>query len=268
MSRVSLNWYHRHDRLLGLIERVVLHRRVDIAIGNSSVILQELQSEGVPKSHLRLLYNGIDVQDFLAKTIDRAQARALLGVADRALVLSCVANLYPYKGHVDLLHALRRMAPELPSGWVLRAAGRNIDGSLGMLRRLSSELELGRNVRFLGQRDDVPIILSAADIHVSASHHEGLPNNILEAMCVGLPVVATAVGGVPELVEDGITGLLVPPRDPTRMSAAIQSLADHRERREAMGAAARARVSERFSIDRSVQAYEAIYAELANSASA
>jgi O-antigen biosynthesis protein len=266
MSRVSLNWYQRRDRVLGIIERNALHRWLDVAIGNSSAILKELQSEGIPKSRLRLLYNGIDVPEFLGRTTDRGQARARLGVADDVLMLSCVATLWPYKGHADLLHALRDIARELPSGWLLLVAGRDVNGSLGRLRRLSAELALGQNVRFLGQRNDIPVILSAADIHVSASHHEGLPNNILEAMCVGLPVVATAVGGVPELVEDGTTGLLVPARDPARLGAALRSLARDPNRRKSMGEAAHARVSEKFSIQRSVRAYEAVYEELADGA--
>ena len=81
----------------------------------------------------------------------------------------------------------------------------------GAQRPAASRLGLSPHVRFLGQRSDIPAILSAADIHVSASHHEGFPNNILEAMCAGLPVVATNVGGVPEQVVDGVTGMLVAP---------------------------------------------------------
>ena len=119
------------------------------------------------------------------------------------------------------------------------------------------------NVRFLGQRLDVPMILSAADIHVSASHTEGLPNNILEAMCARLPVIATDVGGVCELVLNGTTGILVPPRNTQALSEAIVALASDPERRKALGSSGRQRVEAEFTIERCVGHFEEIYDNLA-----
>jgi glycosyltransferase involved in cell wall biosynthesis len=108
--------------------------------------------------------------------------------------------------------------------------------------RVAEELGLSQHVRLLGERCDIPIILSAADIHVSASWYESFPNNILEAMSAGVPVVATAVGGVPEQNVDGLTGLLVLARNPEALAEAIIKLARDFDRRKAMGRATRKRV--------------------------
>jgi len=210
-----------------------------------------------------LVHNGIDATAFANRMIDRRQARERLDVSQSALVLSVVGNLLPYKGHADLLQALDLLRGRLPPDWVLLIVGLDVDGRLAELDRLSARLQLSRHVRFLGQRQDIPVILSAADVHVSASHTEGFPNNILEAMSAALPVVATAVGGAPEQIVDGVTGLLVPARSPADLAEALGALAADPERRQSMGRAARERVKLHFPIERSVTALERLYDELA-----
>ena len=264
MSRLSLNFYRNDARLFAVVERL-LHRRVDLAVGNAQAILRELETEGIPTSKLMLVRNGIDPTKFIHSMIDRHEARSRLEIPRDGLVFTSVANLFPYKGHVDLLQALHLVRDRLAADWTLLVAGREINGSLETLRRLAEQLGLSANVRFLGQRRDIPHILSAADIHVSASHHEGFPNNLLEAMCAGLPVVATAVGGVPELVMNGNTGLLVPPKDPLSLAGAILSLAGDLSQRESFGAAGRQRVVQHFSIRNSVTALQDVYLRAAKS---
>jgi glycosyltransferase involved in cell wall biosynthesis len=263
MSRLSLNYYHEQHAVIGVIERALLHRTVDLAIGNSTAVRDDLEREGIPRSRLRIIYNGIDRARFLGELIETRRARDRLGLAQSSLVLSVVANLWPYKGHADLLHALHLARKQLPLDWVLLVVGRNVDGHRAKLERLAEELGLAGHIRFLGERDDVAAILSACDIHVSASHTEGLPNNIIEAMCAGVPVVATAVGGVPELVVDSRTGFLVPKMEPQALAEALGTLAQDRDRRVQMGAAGRARVDAHFTIERSVAALEEVYGELA-----
>ena len=264
MSRVSLNFYQHGARLLGTVERL-LHRRLDLAIANAEAILGELGAEGIPASRLRLIRNGIDSAAFTASLIDRGQARARLGLPQAGLIFTSVANLFPYKGHADLLQALQTVRDELPAGWVLLVCGRDIEGSLQGLRRLAEGHALAGHVRFLGQRQDIPAILSSGDIHVSASHYEGFPNNILEAMCAGLPVVATAVGGVPEQIIDGATGLLVPPRNPTALGAALVALARDASRRQQLGQAGRRRVEQQYRIGQAATGLELAYESAARS---
>jgi glycosyltransferase involved in cell wall biosynthesis len=261
MSRVSLNWYQ--DWIVGSLERHILHRLVDLAICNSSAIRQDLLAEGIPAAKIRLIPNGIDLAELARLGIDREQARDRLGISRDAFVVTLVANFYPHKGHADLLQALQLVGDQLPSGWVLLAVGRDVRGNLERMQRLSHQLGLSTHVRFLGQRNDVAVILRAADIHVSASHTEGFPNNVLEAMGTSVPVVATSVGGVPEMVVDGETGILVPARAPGDMARALRQLASDPERRRSMGEAGRARVARSFSIELSVQALQDSYAALA-----
>ena len=261
MSRVSLNFYQHGARLFGVVERL-MHRRVDLATGNAQAILRELRAEGIPAHKLFLMRNGLDSQAFVESMIDRGKGRAQLGLSQSALVLTSVANLFPYKGHADLLEALHLLKDRLPNEWALLVAGRDIDGNLDRLRSLAENLTLTQHVRFLGVRRDIPAVLSAADIHISASHYEGFPNNVLEAMCAGLPVVATAVGGVPEQVVDGGTGLLVPPSEPAALARAVLALAEDPSRRQALGNAGRERVAREFALRRSVAALEQAYASV------
>ncbi len=255
MSRLSPNWYQKSDWLLGWLERRVLHPSLSAAICNSQAIARELEAEGISKSKIRVIYNGIDAPAYSTLMVARRAARAQLGVGGDDLVFSSVANLYPYKGHADLLRALHKIVARLPRAWMLLVAGRDIDGNRAHLTELRNRLGLASHVRFLGERLDVPIILSAADIHVSASHIEGLPNNIVEAMCGRLPVVAAAVGGVPELIVDGATGLLVPAGDIDALGNALLALADDSESRARMGVAGHERVTVGFSVHRSTSGW-------------
>jgi glycosyltransferase involved in cell wall biosynthesis len=263
MSRLSLNVYQQNERLIGFIEKYLLHHTVDAAIGNSHAILRELNGEGVHASKLHLVYNGIDARTFSYEMVARSTARRLLNIPDDALVFSVVANLHPYKGHRDLLLALAPLSKALRSDWVCLIVGNDTHDLLPELLQLCRDSGLSRHVRFLGARRDVPTILSASDIHISASHQEGLPNNIIEAMCARLPVVATAVGGVPELVIDGETGYLLPPHNAGQMTDALLALARAPGRRATFGAAGYARALTHFSLDRNVAAFETIYAGLA-----
>jgi len=262
MSRVSQAFYQGDSRWFAAVERL-LHRRVDIATGNAQAILRELSAEGIPDRKLRLVRNGIDPATFARSMIGKAEARNQLGVPRDALVFTSVANYYPYKGHADLLDALHLLKDRLPVDWRLLAPGRDVIGNLETLRLLARKQALDDKVLFLGERRDIPVVLSAADVHVSASHHEGFPNNILEAMCAGLPVVATAIGGVVEQVVDGVTGLLVPPRNSAALAAALYALSCDPARRASMGGAGRERVAAAFPIDCTVAALEQAYARCA-----
>jgi O-antigen biosynthesis protein len=262
MSRVGLNSYQQKHPLRRFVERRLCHRKISAAVGNCAAILKELRDEGIPESKLRLVRNGIDIADFSWQMVERDGARDGFGLPSTAIVISAVANLHAYKGHADLLRAMHSVRRDMPE-WILLAVGRDIDGNQARLETLSDELGIRHQVRFLGQRTDIPTILSAADIHVSCSHTEGLPNNILEAMCAHLPVVATAVGGVGELIVDRQTGILVPPNDPIKLGQAILALARAKGDRRRMGELGRKRIATHFAIDRSVGAWARLYAEVA-----
>jgi glycosyltransferase involved in cell wall biosynthesis len=263
MSRVGLNVYQDKYPFYKLVERRLLHRLVQVAVGNAKFVLAQLREEKVRERKLFLLYNGIDFTAIATEQGTRTDARKLLDIPDDAFVITIVANFHPYKGHADLIAALALVAEALPMPWVLLAAGSDRSGHLAAMKKLATERGLESRISFLGPRDDVPKLLASADLHVLPSHQEALPNNIIEAMAVGLPVVATSVGGVPELIVEGESGLLVAPNDPPALAEAILTLARDPELRRRMSEKNKAVVRERFTLEKSVASYEEVYRNVA-----
>lgn len=253
MSRRSLNNYQRSG-FIRAIERK-WHSRMQAVLGNSRGVVAQLRAEGVPPDRLGLIYNGVDAK---AAAGTRSEQRALLKLPPTALVLSIVANLIAYKGHRDLIDALGIAAPDLPPDWKLLVVGRD-DGIGEALHEQAKRLGLHDRIAFLGPRTDVAAILAASDVGILCSHEEGFSNAILEGMAAGLPMVVTDVGGNADAVVDGETGLVVPPRDPARLAAAIVRLANDPALRGQFGAAARQRVVENFSVERFVQSHRRLY---------
>jgi glycosyltransferase involved in cell wall biosynthesis len=259
MSRLSLNHYQKTIPFYFTAERKFLHRFVKVAVGNAKSVLDDLVEEGIPQRKLFLLYNGIVADGFRSSAERRARARELLDLAPEVLVISAVGNLHPYKGHADLIAAVAGIAEALPQPWRLLIAGSDRAGHELVLRRMILEFGLQERITLLGHRDDVPDILAAADIHAMPSHEEGLPNSIIEAMASGLPIVASRVGGIPELVIEGQHGLLVEPRDADRLAEAILALARNADLRTRIGRENEARVRAHFSLEKSVARYEELY---------
>jgi glycosyltransferase involved in cell wall biosynthesis len=260
MSRRNLNCYQRKHPVLARLERR-LHRYVAAALGNSRAVVAELAAEGVPCERLGLIYNGIDLDAF-TQLPPREAIRASLGIGPGTLVMTTLANLNPYKGHADLLAGLGRVADRLPPDWVLLCAGRD-DGAGPGLRARAHALGLKDRVRWLGLRDDAPDLLAASDLGILASHEEGFSNSVLEGMAAGLAMIVTDVGGNAEAVQHGISGWVVPPRDPEALGAAILTLAHAPGSRRRLGEAARARVAEAFTLEACVARYRCFYALVA-----
>lgn len=206
-------------------------------------------------NHVRVIHNGIDLERARA-TRTRAEVRAELGIPDAAPVLGTLARISPVKRHVDLLDAHRRVLAEIPGARCLIVGGGD---ALAWLKDEVRSRNLEDSVVLAGWRQDVPELLSAMDVFVLPSDSEGLSMTLLEAMAQRLPVVATSVGGNPEVVLDGVTGHLVPRRDPERLAATLVSLLRDPGARERMGAAGRQRVEEHFSRTSMVAAYRQLY---------
>lgn len=189
-----------------------------------------------------------------------AAVRRELGLAEGEVLIVSVGNLYPVKGHAVLLEALVRLAErtDLPP-WRMALAGRGRETE--PLKRFAEEHGLGRRIHFLGHRADVPDILAAADVWVMPSLSEGLPLALLEAMFAGKAIVASAVGGIPEVIVSERDGLLVPPRDPAALAAALGRVIASPDVRAALGRAARERAASGFSVAHMTDDYERLYAE-------
>jgi glycosyltransferase involved in cell wall biosynthesis len=260
MSRRSLNRYQSGHAFLGRCE-LRLHRDMTAILGNSRSVVGELiDDEGCPPERVALVYNGIDITAFEAER-PRPPTAPNESNSERPCVLITVANLIPYKGHSDLLAALGEVANALPPKWSLLCVGRD-DGIGAGLKKQAQALGIEDNVKLLGARSDIASLLAAADLGLLSSHEEGFANSILEGMAAGLPMIVTDVGGNAEAVVDGVTGLVVPPRNASALGAAILKLALDAELRRTMGRAGRERVEKYFGIDRCVANYARLYAGL------
>jgi glycosyltransferase involved in cell wall biosynthesis len=220
----------------------------------------------VRPSSITRIYYGLDPAPFEAatRTTDRDKMRASFGFERDDVVFVCVARFAPQKAHADLLRALQ-IAHSKPEGARIRLLLVG-DDPFGPGRvdaeSLARTLDLGGSCVFAGIRRDVPAILAASDVFVMCSLWEGLGLVFLEAMSARLPVLATNVSAVPEVVVDGVTGRLVPPSDPATLAEAMRALAADPKCRARLGAAGCERVLERFGLERMVEETLDVYREI------
>ena len=214
-------------------------------VANSQAAAECLGREGVATEKIVVIPNGIDPTLF-----GQRQYRV------RPRTIAMVACLREEKRVDVLIDAAPLILARHPEAEILIVGDGACRAELEARARANHVAE---RVRFLGHRDDVPAVLADADIFVLPSRSEAFPNAILEAMMSGLPIVASSVGGIPELVEDGRTGRLVPPGDTAQLAAATIDILDNPDRATQMGKTARRRIEEQYSFDRMVHQFEALY---------
>jgi L-malate glycosyltransferase len=207
----------------------------------------------------QVMLQGIEVEQVRAQRAERAVVRAELGLDPDSLVVGTVANLRAQKAYPDLLEAAVTVVERLPGVRFVAVGQGPLEETI---RALHAQLGLGDRVLLLGHRPDAVRVMAACDVFVLASHWEGLGVAVMEALALGLPVVATAVGGVPEVVEHGREGLLVPPGRPRELAAALETLLTDTELRRRMCEAASRRGAS-LSIDTAVRRTEDVYQALA-----
>lgn len=244
------------DRLGRMLHRAAYRRGVvPVAVGEEVARSFEDYYGFAPRA---VIPNGIDLSPY-HQTPDAAAWKRARGFAETERLAVSVARLDPQKDPAALLEAFVKALGAHPE-WSLVFAG---DGGLrGELEQAAGRLGMSKRVRFLGVIPDVAGLLQAADLFVLASRWEGTPLAVMEAMAAGLPVIATRVGGVPGLVEDGVSGLLVEPGDPRRFAGAVAQAALNEEKRKAFGEAAR-RQAARFGVEAMVASYAALFEECA-----
>lgn len=192
------------------------------------------------------MYWGIREQDSFLKTYDSSLKRRELNISDSDILIGSIARLVPQKGHLFCLEALRILVNSFPKAKLLIAG----DGILKSdIEVKIKELDLSDNVIMIGCRSDVPEILACLDILLHASIWEGTPILIIEAMLMGKAIIATKVGGVPELIEDGVTGILVPPYDKEALVRAITTLINDKALAKKIGEAARRHAKEKLNFE-------------------
>jgi glycosyltransferase involved in cell wall biosynthesis len=237
----------------------VLGRFTDLSLAVSRGVRDYLVRQGgLNPAKVRVVANGVDVA-----AIDAARpgplVRRELGLPESSPVIGLVGRLDHWgKGHKELFEAMVSLKERHPVHALIVGGGRRIDE----VRALAASLGLGEVVHFLGPRRDVPDLLNAMDIFVLPSYSEGVSLALLEAMAAGLPVIATAVGGLTEVVRDGDNGLLIPPRDAGALAEALTRLLKSPDLAKKLGQNARKHVREHYSLDRLGREINAIYEEL------
>ncbi len=214
---------------------------------------------GLDPRRFEILPNGVDIARFAPRD-DRAAVRGELGIEPDALVIGTVGRLAAIKDYSLLMWATAVLIRGTGARCRLLVVGDGDERSF--LEALARRLGIADRVDFVGWREDVDRLLGAMDLFAMTSRREGMNNAILEAMATGLPVVATAVGGTPEMIEDGRHGRLVPPGDPSALVRALKALLDDASLRRQMGEMARLRVAWRFSLDSTLARYAWMYRRL------
>ncbi len=211
----------------------------------------------VPRK-VSIIENGINFERFRAPSSDEFDTlKRALGIQPDDRVALCVGRLAPEKNHALLLRVFARVAERVPKAKLLLVGSGDLEDSL---RAQAAELRLGQRVVFAGQLSPVGPVFFTAELFVLASWLEGLPMVVLEAMAAGCPMVLTAVGGIPEVVQDGRTGLLVPPNDEAALEAALLRMFEAPpEQKQLWAMAAREEAKRRFSMERMVERTQAVY---------
>jgi glycosyltransferase involved in cell wall biosynthesis len=256
---------------------IVYHRRVDAPIGSglasrwklrapalvlcvSRAVAAVVEAGGVERARIRVVRDGVPARERVPGAAE--SVRAELGIGSAGPLLGTIGSLVRPKDHATLLDAFARVAPRFPDAHLI------LVGSGYLRERLEAQtrsLDLTRRTLFLGERRDTDRLLSALDLFVLSSRTEGLGSTILDAFCLGVPVVASAAGGIPDLVEDGRTGRLAPPEDARALAEAIGRALAEPDASRAMAAAARARflaeLTDRAMAERTIACYREVAAD-------
>ena len=250
----------------------VIRSGASLVVANSAYTADALN--GRLGSRVHVLHSPVDVERFDPNRADGARARRQLGIPASAPVAALVAQITPWKGQDTAIRALARARTEHPelrlllvgsTKFTTRATRYDNQSYLDGLHALVAELDLQEGVIFAGESDDVPALLAAADLALVPSAEEPFGRTVTEAMAMGLPVIATSVGGPSEIIREGRDGILLPPGDDEAWGAAIARLAGSAELRHTLGESGRRRVAEEFGAKAHAARLLAVYEELLGS---
>lgn len=259
-SRVFTSDYRSINPLYPIIENWAARRAARIVCNCEAVRQETLQREKVDPNKVCVVLNGIDAEKFRPRPKDTELLKSL-GLPANAPIVAIVANLLPHKRHEDFLQAAAQVAKDFPQAHFL-VIGRPYDRE-AELRALARKLGIASQTHFLGPRKDLPDLYPQMDVLVSTSTDEGLSNALIEGQSCGIPAVATAIAGTPEIVLDGQTGFLIPPLQSQTAAEKIGILLQNPRQRQSFGIAARHKVLRLFSLDRMIDAYALLYEEVA-----
>ncbi len=265
LARVPAVVYTEHNVLTSYHPATRLLHRLTSRLDTCTIaVSQEVQRSVLNGAQRRrkpvqVIYGGVEVAAIEEKAGRGEEYRDRLGIPQGHLVVGSVAHLRPQKGHGYLLEAVRQVLLERPATTFIVIGREKVPGYQQSLEARARELGIGERVRFLGFQPDPLPIVACFNVFALSSLYEGLPLALLEAMALGKPPVVTAVGGVPEVVQDGVNGLLVPPRDPSALAHKLLRLLNDPALRHKLAINARRTVEQHFTIGRMVREVEAVY---------
>ncbi len=225
-------------------------------IAVSAAVARVLEAGGVEPARIAVIRDGVEPGRLRAPV--EPVLRRELALPDGAVLTGCIAHLADHKDHRTLLTAWAEVERRAPQAWLAIVGTGELEAAL---KAQAAELHLARVV-FTGFRDDIPAVLRSLDVFTLSSHMEGLGSSVMDAMLVGLPVVATRAGGIPELVDDGTTGLTVPVRDHRALADALCRASLDPELRRRLGDAGRDRADPAFTARRMVDEHVRLYGEI------
>ena len=253
--------YHPFTRFLNLLTYPL--DRSTIAVSEEvqrSITKHRIASQTKPL----VIYPGVDSGHGMASDEQPEKAREALGIPANHKVVGNVANIRPEKGHEYLVRAAKIVLDSCPDVTFVVVGGERTKGDISRLEELTERLGIRERVIFTGSRQDVLDIMRSFDLFVLSSLYEGLPVALLEAMSVGKPAVAPTVGGIPEVIEDGLNGFLVQPRDPEKLAEKILEILQDHVLRSKMSQNAAQAIRERFNLQGMVRRVEQVYSEMLN----
>lgn len=258
-SKRALGTHQDRNRGWRIFDMASFRFSHSVTVNSKAVGEDTIRRDRGKAAKIRLIYNGLNLEELITTIANKREIREALHLEPNHKIVITVANLIPYKGHSELLKAAAIVCRQISNSiFLLVGEDRGIQKHL---ERQALELGIGRDIIFLGQRKDIPVLMAASDISVLPSHEEGFSNVILESMAAGLPVVATRVGGNPEAIIDGQTGWLVPPGKPEELAIKIIDLLEDPKKSENWGEVGRRRVKQNFSCVQMVTEHIKLYNE-------
>ena len=246
------HWQKKRHRLLENLGNFFTDR---VVCCSKAVRRWVLEKENLHPEKVLTIHNGIDLEHFKRRANNRGIRREF-GIPENSQVVGTIANFASEKDYPNLLAAANQCLRERQNLWFLCVGSGPLESEI---KERAKKITGYERMIFTGSRRDIPDLLEAMDVFALASVIEGFPNVILEAMAMARPVVASRVGGIPELIESGVNGILVPPRNATALAEAILSLLEDQGKRVFLGTNAEEKITREFSLDRMLDQYEALY---------
>lgn len=257
MARVPVVINTRHGRAKKQKHPIIWHMNNAVVTISEDAKTELLKFNGVNPGKVKVIYNGIDIRRY-SKQRENNTVKMALNIEPSTQIIGTVARLAAEKDQFTLLDTFSKVAGKIDNTKLIIVG----DGPLRKeLTDYANGLGISDKVLFLGFRENIPDIINIFDVFVLSSLMEGVSLTLLEAMASELPIVATNVGGNPEVVIDGVTGFLVPPKEPEKTAEAIAKILQNPELAQKMGGAGRKRVEEKFSLERMVREYGELYEE-------